>query len=223
MIPRPLPRLAAILGLSAALAGCSNDPYFDFPVDAYANAIFKRGGTPSRVSQEQIVETLSKSDLPVVFFGVADRKSQTLLIEIEQNGPYHTYANPTRQALTLRNGMITGTRGLSGDLMSTDESALLALVRARRAGQASYIQRFLTPGDSTEVLTYRCGVEPDKPVDVQMGLVQGTATEVVAACESADGPPFVDYYVVAGDGEIVASRQWLGENLGYVAMHQLRR
>lgn len=222
MIPR-LPRLAAILGLSAALAGCSNDPYFDFPIDSFYNSLLKRGGEPSQVSQQEIVETLSKSDLPVTFLGVADRESQTLLIGIEQNGPYDTYANANPQAITMRNGMITGTRGLSGDLMSTDEAALLSLVRARRSGQATYIQRFLTPEDVTEVLTYRCGVEPDKPVDVAMGLVQGKATEVVAACESADGPPFVDYYVVGGDGEILASRQWLGENLGYVAMHQLRR
>ena len=47
--------------------------------------------------------------------------------------------------------------------------------------------------------------------------------EVIAAGESPEGPPFVDYYVVGQGGDSVASRQWLGSEIGYVAMHMLRR
>ncbi|MCR8549526.1 YjbF family lipoprotein [Salipiger sp. P9] len=214
--------LTAALGL-AALAGCSNDPYFVNPITTVYDAVFKGKQKPTALTQQQILQTLAATDLPVAFFDVADRDSQTLLIQIETNGPYRTFATATRQAVVMRDGMITGTRGLGGDLMSVDEGPLLDLVRARGTGDVVYIQRFLTPEDITEVLTYRCGVEPDKRVDVAMGLVNTPAQEMVAACESPDGPPFVDYYVVDPSGQIVASRQWLGRHIGYGAMHMLQR
>ena len=218
----PLPRIG-LLALASVLTGCSNDPYFEFPVQSIVPTSLRQQEANGEITPQAIVQTLSATDLPVAFLGVPDRGSQALLIRIEQNGPYETFANPDRQSVTMRHGMITGTRGLSGDLMSTEEEALLDLIRARRAGQVSYIQRYLTPEDVTEVVTYRCGVEPDATVDVSIGLVQDRATEMVAACESPDGPPFVDYYKVSGNGEILASRQWLGENLGYVAMQMLQR
>lgn len=210
---------AALVGLAA----CSNDPEYKSPIDVTYALLFKGRTEPSQITPEQIVRTLTTTDLPVIFFSMPDRDTQALLLRIEQNGPFATYGNPAQQSVVLRDGMVTGTRGLSGDLMSTDHGPLLDLVRARRAGKAVYIQRWLTPEDVTRVVTYRCGVEPDKPVDVALGLVQAQATEVVAACESPDGPPFVDHYVVDGSGDILASRQWLGPNIGYGVMHRLRR
>lgn len=210
---------AALLGLAA----CSNDPAYLSPIDTTYGLLFSGRGEPAQISPDQIGRTLASTDLPVIFFAMPDRETQSLLVRIEQNGPYATYGNPSRQSVVLRDGMITGTRGLSGDLMSVDEAPLLDLVRARRAGTAVYIQRWLTPEEVTKVTTYSCGVEPDKPVDVALGLVKATATEVITACESPDGPPFVDYYVVDSSGDILASRQWLGPNIGYAAMHRLQR
>lgn len=210
---------AALLGLAA----CSNDPAYLSPIDTTYGLLFGDRGEPTQISPDQIGRTLASTDLPVIFFAMPDRDTQTLLVRVEQNGPYATYGNPNRQSVVLRDGMITGTRGLSGDLMSVDEAPLLDLVRARRAGTAVYIQRWLTPEEVTKVTTYSCGVEPDKPVDVALGRVKATATEVITACESPDGPPFVDYYVVDGSGDILASRQWLGPNIGYAAMHRLQR
>lgn len=224
MTLRMIKPLALVLGLGAALSACSNEPYFSSPVTNLYDVLFKNGeGAPAPITQQQIVQTLSATELPVAFLNIEKRKSQSLLVRIEQNPPYDTFATSTRQAVTMRHGMITGTRGLGGDLMSTDEGPLLAQVRSRQTGHVTHIQRFLTPEDVTEVITYRCGVEADKPVNVEMGLVRGTAVEVIAACESPEGPPFVDYYVVGQGGDILASRQWLGSEIGYVAMHMLRR
>ncbi len=216
-------RIALATAAFVGLAACSNDPEFLSPIDTTYGALFGGKADPAQIGPDQIVRTLGSTDLPVILFAMPDRESQALLLRIERNGAHDTYGNPSRQSVVLRNGMVTGTRGLSGDLMSTDESALLDLVRARRSGTATYIQRWLTPEDVTRVATYRCGVEPDKPVDVALGLVSASATEVIAACESPDAPPFVDYYVVDTGGEILAARQWLGPNIGYASIHRLRR
>ncbi|WP_020039443.1 YjbF family lipoprotein [Salipiger mucosus] len=224
MIRRTLRRLAP-LGLLAALAACGNSPYQADPFSTLYESLRPGGdGAPGALTQEAIAQTLAGAgDRAVTFLEIDERESQSLLVNIESNPPYRTYATPTRQAVTIRDGMIVATRGLGGDLMSVDEDELLSLVRSRTKGEAVYIQRFLRSDDRTVPLTYRCSVEPDKSIDVSMGLIQTPAREVVAACTSDVGPPFVDYYVVDPSGQIVASRQWLGRITGYVSTHVLRR
>ncbi|WP_417718772.1 YjbF family lipoprotein [Salipiger sp.] len=215
-------RTAAVLASCLVLGACGNDPYRGNSFEVLYDSLFKGDAAPQPVTAAQIAQVMAATDLPMAFVNIEERKAQTVLIRIETNGPYGTYATADRKNMVMRNGMITSTRGLGDDLMSTDVDAVLSLVRKRTTGNAVYIQRFLRSDDATRVLTYRCGVEPDKSVDVAMGLVRGRATEVIVACESEDGPPFVDYYVVDGSGEILASRQWLGVTTGYVAMHRLR-
>ena len=212
-----------LCALLTALAACGNDPQRPQILETAYQTLFQRGeAAPSEVTGQQILATLQATDRPVIYLSIEDRNSQALAVEIEQNGAYDTFATTERQSFTLRNGHIVATRGLGGDLMSVEEDAVLALIRARQAGTATYVMRFLTAEDVTEELTYRCGVEPDKTVPVSMGLINATGTEMVVACTGEDGPPFVDYFVVSAEGEILGSKQWLGTTTGYVAMHRVR-
>lgn len=223
MTPTSKLRFAGLIAAALMLQACGNSPYRADPFRTLYDSLFKGDGEPTKITAQQIVQTLSATDRPVAFLEIIERDSQSLLIRIEQNGGYDSFATPTRQAVTMRHGMIVGTRGLGGDLMSVEEDAVLRVVRARESrDNVIYVQRFLTPEYLTEPLTYTCNIEPDKSVDAAMGLVNTHATEVVVACTGEDLVPFVDYYVVDSNGEIVASRQWLGEVTGYVAMHMLR-
>ncbi|WP_353473523.1 YjbF family lipoprotein [Salipiger sp. H15] len=217
-------RVALLAGVIASLAACGNDQRRD-PIleSAYATIFGGDDKEPAGISEKAVAQTLAATDLPVIRLRIVERKSEALALQIEQNGEHRTYATAERQAIVLRHGMITGTRGLGGDLMSVEEDRVLGLVRGRKAGQAVYVQRFLTPEDVTEEISYHCNVEPDKRVEAAQGKVRTTGTEMVAACTSETGAPFVDYYVVDDGGEIVASRQWLGETTGYITMQQLQR
>ncbi|MCA0940254.1 YjbF family lipoprotein [Salipiger pacificus] len=214
-------RAALMAGLIAALAGCGNDDRRDPIYDAAYASLFGGGDEDNKpISDQEIAATLAATDLPVIRLRIEERKSEAVAFEIERNGEHRTYGTSSRQAIVLRHGMITATRGLGGDLMSVEEDALLRLVRARSAGQARYVQRFLTPEDVTEVLAYSCTVTPQQQVEVTPG-VSGMA--VRAACSSETEPDFADVYIVDAGGEILGARQWLGETTGYVTLQQLRR
>ncbi len=214
-------RVALLTGLIAALAACGNDDNRD-PVfeTAYASLFGKDNEDQTPISDQEIAETLAATDLPVIRLRIEARKSEAVALEIERSGEHRTYGTANRQGIVLRHGMITATRGLGGDLMSVEEDQLLSLVRARSAGQARYVQRYLTPEDVTEELVYSCEIRPQQQVEMTPGV---SGTTVRAACSSETAPNFADVYIVDAGGEIVGSRQWLGKTTGYVTMQQLRR
>ena len=126
-----LPRIAAATALAFGLAACSNDPDFESPVNVVGNvydSLFSEDSAPSPVTQEAIVATLSATPLPVVFINLEERSSQSLFTRIESNQGYDTFASLSRQSIIMRNGKITGTRGIGGDLMSSEVGPLMQAV-----------------------------------------------------------------------------------------------
>ncbi len=222
---KTLRRAGLFAGLLATLAACGNDQTRDPIFEAAYTGFFQKSdaASPQGLTDEVIAQTLAATDLPLILLRINARNSEAIAAQIERNGEHRTYGTAERQAIVLRHGMITGTRGLGGDLMSVEEDALLRLVRGRGTGNVAYVQRFLTAEDVTREISYRCNVEPDERVDLAQGRIRAGVTEMLAACTSEDGKPFVDYYMVDGSGEILGSRQWLGETTGYVTMTQLQK
>ncbi|WP_425097736.1 YjbF family lipoprotein [Tropicibacter sp. S64] len=174
------------------------------------------------VTADQTAQTLAATDAPVEFVNLESRESQALMIGIERNGPYYTYGTATRQSIVLRNGMITATRGLGGDLMSSEEDALYRVVQSRHAGSASYQMRFLTPEDVISTLNVSCTVSAGGPTAIVAGAINSSGTTMTANCQG-DGASFSNTYVVDARGNILAARQWLGHELGYVGNQAMRR
>lgn len=218
-------RAGLLAGLIAALAACGNDTRRDPVLETAYTSLFGGGGSgdPKPVSDQQVAQTLAATELPVIRFGITERKAEGLALEIERNGAHRTYATSDRLALVLRNGMITATRGFGGDLMSVEEDQLLALLRARSAGQARYVQRYLTAEGVTETLDFRCTVTPGQSSEIAQGLVRATVTALRADCTDDGEIAFTDAYLVDATGEILTSMQWLGETTGPVTLQQLRR
>ena len=176
---------------------------------------------PALVSSEQMVQMLSASSAPVQLFHAEDRNVQFMMQDIQRNGPYQSYASVTRQIMVLRDGMITSTRGLGGDLMSTEHRDLHALITSRRNGQVRYVQNLLTPEDVTQHLEYRCTVSRGGEAPVASGMVNSKGTVMTAKCSGAAGQ-FTDTYIVSRAGRVLSARQWLGKGLGYMGTQALR-
>lgn len=176
------------------------------------------------VTPQLIAQGLSATDKPVQMYEIESRKTQFLMLEIERNGPYQTFGSTTRQMIAMRRGMITSTRGFGGDLMSSDVDNLLAQVSRRAPATVQYDMRFLTPENLTEVQRYACTLRLDGTRAVQSGEVNSSGTVVRAECNGVGRPDsFTNSYVVASDGYILSTRQWLGDTLGYVKAQALRR
>lgn len=225
-----MPRVSSALLAFAALTGlasCGNDT-----AQSQRTEVFKQlvSGTIARsrntarppVTVAQINQALATKSEPLALVTVETRKASALVIQIGRNGNYRTYATEQRQTLTFRDGMITSTRGLGGDLMSSEETALLSLVSRKSTGNAPYTMRFLTGEDVTATLHYTCAVSRDGTAPVRLGKINTVAQKMTAQCTGSDGS-FSNTYLVDGAGDIISTRQWLGAFTGYVAGQQLRK
>lgn len=153
---------------------------------------------------------------PVIMVTFEASKAATVAAMRGQNGTMRTYQTPDQRAFVLRGGLLAGTRGFGRDLMSADTTAAGALIRAAKAGTAPRVYRYLDGDGEERPLPVSCTITPGGMV--QQGPV--SARQVAEHCEGS-GVRLDMSYLVAG-GTILASRQWVGPALGYVAIQQLR-
>ena len=216
-------RLGIGLMALAALAACGNgDQDQANLIKSLPKAIFSKKTPPAPVSGQQLAQALAGTSASITLFVNEKSEIQFLMQDLQRNGPYRSYGSSSRQVIVMRDGMITSTRGLGGDLMSSEESALLAMVQRKAPGTANYLQRYLTPEDLTVTFEYGCDAIPGETIPVVAGEVNTSARVVTAVCTGAAGE-FTNTYAVDSYGQILSSRQWLGETLGYMQTQAVRR
>lgn len=110
--------------------------------------------------------------------------------------------------LSMRQGLLIGTRGLGDDLMSAEVDGLLALLRgAAGDGPVPHIRSRLDGEDRTEFRSYQCkrrAVSPDA------GL-----RRVEVLCVSPQDS-FTNTYWLNSAGTVIRSRQWISPALNHM-------
>lgn len=226
MTRRSIKRIGLALTAALALVSCGNaNKDTTAMIKQIPKALFAKKQAPKPLTAEQLGKALGATTASVYLFELEARKTQILMQDIQRNGPYQTYGNASRLVVVLRDGMITSTRGLGGDIMSSEEDALLHHVRSRSEARVTYDLRFLTPEDVTLVRRYSCYTSTGGSIPVAAGLVQTTGQVVTAKCTAADGvsQDFTNTYAVGADGYILSGRQWAGPYIGYINSQVLRR
>jgi hypothetical protein len=138
-------RAAACVSLLAALASCGNTPTegqgWRVFSEAYrgrqAEAGDRAGGGAAAVpgdKQAAVARTIASVKGPLMVAVLDVNKTTAVLTTIGQNGPYITWTTADNQSLIFKRGVLTGTRGLGYDLMSSDADAAINLITARRPG-----------------------------------------------------------------------------------------
>jgi len=146
---------------------------------------------------------------PLILVGLESKNTTQVLALVGQNAGQRTYMTTNEQALILRDGMLAGTRGLGHDLSVAEMAQSSALIRSGQSGQARRVMRYWTGDGLESPLTLDC--------TVGRGPKPGVMVE---SCRK--GPlEFQNNYLVQG-GRITVSRQWIGPNLGYVTIQELR-
>ncbi|KFE33837.1 YjbF family lipoprotein [Thioclava atlantica] len=154
---------------------------------------------------------------PVILVTFEASKASTIGAMRGENSAMRTYQTPDQRAFVLRDGLLAGTRGFGRDLMSADTSAAARLIHARMQGTAQRVYRYLDGDGQERPLPVSCTIQPAGTVQ-QSGI---SVRQVAEHCEGS-GVTLDMSYLVAPDGTILASRQWIGPALGYVAIQQLR-
>ncbi|SFD66847.1 YjbF family lipoprotein [Roseivivax sediminis] len=221
-----LTRASCALAVLAALASCSltDDGVEGIDTLRGISQQLRQGNErPEPLSQTVISQTVSQVESPLKFIEITSRGGQAIVAPIQSSGEYTTYGSSAGQNVVFRHGMPVQSRGFGGDLMSSDEDALLALLRARQRGTADYVMRYLSGDNDTITYVYTCNVLPQGATGYAAGAVRADATEVEVHCVSETGPDFVSEYTVDGTGEILAGRQWFGGLTDYLVFSTLRR
>lgn len=200
----------------AGVAACGNDGTgtgpFGLIAQTAAQTVAQRREpaqpAPARSPQDAAAEALRVNPGPLIQAGFENLGRTQIMAMTGQNGAMRTFMTPAKEALILRNGMLTGTRGLGNDL-SVAEPGTEALIRAGASGSGTRVMRYFA-GDGVErPLQFACtvGAGPRPGVTVEN-------------CEG-HGVRFQNSYMVQG-GQIAVSRQWIGPKLGYVTIQTLR-
>jgi hypothetical protein len=195
------------LVLAFAVAGCSNGD--QSPLLAGARGVIANIGKPKTppptAAQLKAVLTpdqLAQIGTPVIVVDIPARGAALLATQIGQNGTSRTYLTPSKISFVIDRGMVVATRGLGFDLMSADiEEPRAAL---ERGGDARRIHRHLDGENQLQLRGYVCRYAG-----------AGTA-EVKETCYTDEF--FIENSYVLRGGTVRASRQWLGPEIGYVAI-----
>jgi hypothetical protein len=220
MSQRHLVRAALAAVVVLGIAACGTDRGDDPTARVVQGVVqlLRPAAPPPPVTRQQIDQVLASTDSAVALVEVEQRSQQAIIVEIERNGPYVTYGTGDRRTLTFRDGILTATRGLGGDLMSTDAPGIRALIRNRESGSATRTMRFLDGEDLIEQYDLTCtinrGAEEKLPGGAQALRLTETCTY--------EGATLTNSYLVDRKGHVLASRQWAGRFSGHLSIRQLR-
>lgn len=168
------------------------------------------------------VESLRLNAGPLMFASREEVAAPVVLGMIGENGATRTYATPLMQSVTLRKGIVVATRGLGDDMISADVEALSPAIVGRHAGHGPRVLRFLDGLGKERPLPLDCVVSPAKAQQSYRFAGREWSGTVMAEHCTGHGFDIVNSYVVAGNGSIVASRQWVSPSLGYFTLQVLR-
>lgn len=126
-----------------------------------------------------------------------------------------TWLTGNGATVSIKDGMIVGTRGFGADVLAADVSKTASLVRARREGYAERFMTLLSGNDQAYTVSFQCRVSNQGPWDLDLG--GGAKKKTVLMQEDCRGygeSPRNLFWVDAKTNQIVQSRQWLNTTVG---------
>jgi hypothetical protein len=127
----------------------------------------------------------------------------SILVRKGLNRDVETYFTPDNLSLSLKEGVLVGTRGFGFDLMSSDVAEVIGGIR--HGGRAVRVHRYLDGEDQIVIKSYICDYSGN--------------TQVTETCYGKDHS-FKNSYQMSG-GKVIASRQWIGPDLGYIRLEDV--
>lgn len=219
---RSLPRRAAmVLGVAAVLAGCGTAPDTGFGTKetlALAKAAVTTRAKPAASGIAVIdipAQTLAEWPEPLIVAASEVTGASSALGRIARNGGDETYSSADANHVTLRQGMVVSTRGLGVDLMASSPPTRAAIAAGRGTHTRSW--QVLNGLDQIETVTMSCTLGQTGQETITLSG-RSHATRVIAeTCTGAAGR--VDnIYWVDPQGVLRRSRQWLGQDAGYLLL-----
>ncbi|MCK0122414.1 YjbF family lipoprotein [Loktanella sp. F6476L] len=202
----------ATIGLNA----CSNDK--EQSGIALATSYFAPSEivSPDRFS-DLFSEPRSVLDIEFLDLGVAGK----LILE-QRDGPFARYLSADLGGIVLQRGFLHSIYGFGEPLIGADVSEPLRLVLAGHSGFADRFHTYVNGEDRAINRTYRCEVSAKGPSEVELEAGAVSTILMAEVCQSTAQSFENLYWVDLGRREVIQSRQWAGENTGYLVTRVTR-
>ena len=158
---------------------------------------------------------------PLLAAHLEDVDAWATLSPIADNRGTTTFVTPDSITVSLNGGLVVATRGLAGDLISSDSAAAIAAIGRKPGARYARAMSWLNGEDQTISLTYDCTLERGDSARVEIVERTYETRHWRETCKGGTGGFVNDYYF--GQGVIWTSRQWLGPDAGYLNLTVLIR
>lgn len=197
--------IALGLALSVSACGSERSPLSGAALNALKTVFSRNKQAPltTEVLRARLTpEVRAEIGRPVLIVELPKQKVAAVVIYTTQNGANDTWTAPDGVAVYTKGGVLTGTRGIGFDLMSSHVDGPLAVITGKGNGVATRVQRYLDGENQHVTVRFECSYVGDK-------------SYVTETCETK-GLTIENQYWLNKSGEIQSSRQWAGARNGYM-------
>lgn len=207
------------LVLLTLLAGCGNMPdsqELSGSVSALVAAVRGHRGAPAPNVPASDLKVAKWSKTPLLFVSLPKlRGYRSMFRDINVNADVVTWLSPEGADISLRNGVLIQTRGLTNDLMSSQ--APTAREIGKGSGTTERKMAYLNGADQTFVVSYQCSLRTIGQATENFGPHKVQLKHVNEVCTGPLGS-FTNQYWLDGTSRIWKSVQWVSEKTGYATM-----
>lgn len=210
-----------ILALSA-LSSCGNDSETFGPAKVVGMITKPDSGkqdTPAGQPTGLTRAALAQIGLPIQLAVVENASVAAIIAKEATNNGVETWATVDDVTLSLREGVVVSTRGLGQDLMVAEVPSTKILRYASEPYQRTHV--YLDGSDQRLAVAFSCNVSERSNQVVEIVERKYSTIKVVERCNSG-AIGFENEYWIQGASTIRKSRQWIGEELGYLRIEDLR-
>lgn len=222
-------RLAGFALVAGILAGCSSSSGTDTG-PSVASEVFsagkqlvaaRRDGVPQAVTpSREVIAGLREPVLqinPELAGG-----SDFLRLAVSRNdsgvGTVEVWNSSVMAHVFLRNGVLVGTRGVGGDIISADANETIRALQSR-TDRSSTRRYTISDGDVTTTdYQFRCVLRNQGSENITVAYQVFETTRMRESCVGVprqDQRITNDYWVERATGVVRQSRQWVGPRIGY--------
>lgn len=211
----------ALLALSAC--GPLGDGVTSSTLKSFAAPVLTLGSSDAPSPQPAPTAGLTRAAIEaapseLLLVSLVSRGSVDLLSQVTQTSTTSTWISSDGVSVSLKNGMLVGTRGSGFDLMGADTAAARQSLRGGGTHQRAYDT--LENLDKIETATYSCTTRRDSAETITIVERDYAAVKWREDCESSN-VRFTNLYWVGRSGEILQSRQFVSVGLGYLVYQRL--
>ncbi len=217
---RRVVRSAALAALALSLAGCGNDNSQTFRGQMLREMVatsFRAKAKPQPFPPATRAQVRAlHADVLLVTQPI--RHVRAPLTPDAVNGDVVTWRSADGVTISLRNGIVTATRGMGQDIMSALTPDISTI--ASGTGTVERADYTLNGLEQDKQASFTCFLSDLGTESIDLAQITYRLHHVAETC-SGDAPTFTNDYWIGPHNIVRKSRQWLGTAIGYLEIENL--